>query len=70
MLKKQSIPPEIQEKVHNLIDEFNQKQLKETTNLLNAFFLANKNAVIQRASIEDIFTWIASIVASLCLFAA
>ncbi len=56
MPKKQSIPPEIQEKVHNLIDEFNQKELKETTNLLNAFFLANKNAVIQRASREDIFT--------------
>lgn len=38
MPKKQSIPPEIQEKVHHLIDEFNQKHLKKTTNLLNAFF--------------------------------
>ena len=38
MPKKQSIPPEIQEKVQNLIDKFNQKHLKETTNLLNAFF--------------------------------
>ena len=30
MPKKQSIPAEIQEKVNDLIDEFNKKHLKET----------------------------------------
>ena len=38
MAQKRFIPPEIQEEVQKLIDEFNCVHLKESTFLLNTFF--------------------------------
>ncbi|HEX9839104.1 MAG TPA: hypothetical protein VGA72_07150 [Anaerolineales bacterium] len=41
-MPKASIPPAIQSEVHQLIDQFNDKNLKESTSLLNAFFPIKK----------------------------